>query len=239
MRNGLCLAILLNTSAGALLADPAFDAQVRETLLRKPEIILEVFAVLERQNDERQRQKDAALISSVADDLFAEIANVADNSAPIVVEFVDYNCAYCRRSEVEVEQLLASHPSVQLKVVQFPILGEQSVEVARLALAAQLIYGEETYQEISRALLQGGAPAMQNVDGFLSEMGFDVAELRAGSADPRIDHILNTTSEIARRLNITGTPGFVTKTQIHRGFVPADALTESALRTRKDAVVHE
>lgn len=224
------LPVMLMTSQ-QVMADESFDAKVRDALLRNPEIVLEVFAILERQNDERQALKDAALLDTVSELLFADIDADRGQETPIVVEFVDYNCAYCRRAGDEVESVLAENDNVVLKVLQFPILGDNSVEAARLAYAAKILYGEDKYLEINKALLEGGAPAMQNLDGFLAAMGFDPNALRHAADDPQIDDHLTTTRELARRLNITGTPGFITRTRIHRGFVAADELTKSALRT--------
>ncbi len=209
----------------------AFDEQVRDALLRNPEIVLEVFAILERQNDERQAQKDAAVLDAVSEMLFGDVDQELGQGTPVMIEFVDYNCSYCRRAEEEVLAVLEANETVVLKVLQLPILGDSSVEAARLAYAAKLIYGEEKYLEINRALLEGGALAMQNLDGFLAAMGFDPDALREAADDPQIDDHLTTTRELARRLNITGTPGFITRTRIHRGFVAADELTESALKT--------
>ncbi len=219
------------TGAEGLEDDQAiFDQRVRDVLIRNPEIVLEVFAILEAKNDARERQRDAALIATSREALFKPAIDEAGQIKPVVVEFVDYNCAYCRRAEAEVATTLEANPDIELVILQYPILGEQSVDAARIALAAKLLYGDAEYLRLNEALLQGGAPAMERIDHFLSAMGFNVAELRAKAGSPEIDDILTTTHELARRLNISGTPGFVTRTQIHRGFVPADALTESALR---------
>jgi len=222
------LAIAIASSASA---DEQFDAQVRDTLLRNPEIILEVFAILERKNDEKQVQRDNALLDRVWDVLFEDVDAQNGSGTPVIVELVDYNCSYCRRAEEEVASVLSMNSNVVLKVLQFPILGESSLEAARLAYAAKLLYGEETYLAVNKALLEGGPAAIQNLDRFMVAMGFDVDALREAAVDPRVDDHLNTTRALARRLNISGTPGFITRTGIHRGFVEADELARSALRT--------
>ena len=212
-------------------ADESFDLQVRDALLRNPEIVLEVFAILEKRQDERAAARDQALLRELAEELFGALGGTDEaGQKPVLIEFVDYNCSYCRRAEAEVTKALAANPEIELRLLQLPILGPSSVDAARMAYAAKLTFGDETYRRINDALLQGGAPAMSNLDAFLDEMGFDVAALRAASLDPRVDEHLETTHGLARRLGITGTPGFVTRTAIHRGFVGSDELIESALR---------
>lgn len=231
------MSVKLSTIAGLLwltampaVADDAFDQQVRDTLLRNPQIMLEVFAILEKQNDERERRADALLIETARDDLFGNGADGVGSNAPVVVEFVDYQCAYCRRAESELQKLKDSNPEIVIKVIQLPILGDQSVELARIALAAKELYGEESYLALNDAFLQGGETAVHNVDRFLEAMGYDAAALRLAADGDDIEQELVTAHGLARRLQISGTPGFVTRTQIHRGFVAAQELAESALR---------
>ena len=227
LKNGIAVGCLVGIPTISL-SDEAFDEKVRQTLLNNPEIVLEVFAILEQKNEERERRQDFGLIGSVASELF-ELPDDEDAViGPVVVEFVDYQCGYCRRAEAEVSALKAEHPEIEVKLIQFPILGEKSVELARLALATRNLYGEEQYHLFNDVMLQGGDVAVRSPDRFISEMGFDVEALREAAASPEIDAELVASQEMARKLNISGTPGFVTPSRIHRGFVTTDVLVESA-----------
>ena len=229
LRSGIAVACLVGIPTVSM-SDEAFDEKVRQTLLNNPEIVLEVFAILERKTEDRERRQDLALIGSVARDLFELPDDHDAEIGPVLVEFVDYQCGYCRRAEAELAALKAEHPEIDMKLMQFPILGEQSVELARLALATRNLYGEEQYHLFNDVVLQGGEAAVSNIDRFLSELGFDVEALREAAASPEIDEELAATHELARKLNISGTPGFVTPSQIHRGFATAEVLAQSALR---------
>ena len=112
------------------ISDP-FDQRVRETLLRHPEILLEVFALLEAQQKAGQIPTDPEMIAKVADTLFAGL----DPKKPILVEFLDYNCGYCRQVHPVVSALRAQNPELQFVVLQMPILGEGSRYAAEAALA--------------------------------------------------------------------------------------------------------
>ena len=229
LRSGIAVACLVGIPTVSL-SDEAFDEKVRQTLLNNPEILLEVFAILERKTEDRERRHDLALIGSVARDLFELPDDHDAEIGPVLVEFVDYQCGYCRRAAAELAALKAEHPEIDMKLMQFPILGEQSVELARLALATRNLHGEEQYHLFNDVVLQGGEAAVSNIDRFLSELGFDVEALREAAASPEIDEELVATHELARKLNISGTPGFVSPSQIHRGFATAEVLAQSALR---------
>ncbi|MEX0304444.1 MAG: DsbA family protein, partial [Leisingera sp.] len=81
--------------------DAEFDQRVRDVLLRNPDIILEVFALLEAKEEAAKAVKDQELIAKVADELFEGL----DPEKPILVEFQDYNCGYCRRAHPVVASL--------------------------------------------------------------------------------------------------------------------------------------
>ena len=52
-----------------------------------------------------------------------------------VVEFFDYNCPYCRHSLPVVLKLINEDTKVRLVLKELPILSDDSVAAAKLALA--------------------------------------------------------------------------------------------------------
>ena len=94
--------------------DFEFDQRVRDALLRNPDIILEVFALLEAKEEAAKAVKDQELIANVAVELFEGL----DPAKPILVEFQDYNCGYCRRAHPVVASLKETMPDLQLLTLE-------------------------------------------------------------------------------------------------------------------------
>ena len=83
-----------------------------------------------------QQQK---AISKNADAIFrSPVTPVAGNpnGDVSVVEFFDYNCPYCRRALPDVLKLINQDGKVRLVLKELPILSDDSVAAAKLALAA-------------------------------------------------------------------------------------------------------
>lgn len=59
----------------------------------------------------------------------------AKNPDVTIVEFFDYNCGFCRRTARDVRPLLKSEPGLGFVLVNFAVLGIQSVMATRVALA--------------------------------------------------------------------------------------------------------
>jgi protein-disulfide isomerase len=53
-----------------------------------------------------------------------------------LVEFSDYACTYCRQSVADVRKLIAANPDLRVVIREYPILRPESVDAARMGLAA-------------------------------------------------------------------------------------------------------
>jgi len=74
----------------------------------------------------------------------------------VLVEFFDYACPYCKASNPHVDQLLKENPGLRVVYRELPILGQDSVEAARLSLAASKA---GRFREFHDALYAAGRPA--------------------------------------------------------------------------------
>ena len=213
------------TATASLAQETAtFDEHVRQALLRNPEIILEVFALLEDQQKADAAMGDQQIIDQYSVELFGSDAEASDN---ILVEFVDYQCGYCRQSVPVVASLLADHPDVTLRVIELPILGEKSREYAAKMLAIKSLYGEDTYLEFHSLFLGGRGGELQNFDAVIAERGLSPQRVYEIALTAPIQETIAANLALAAAMGISGTPGFVTRSNIIRGFVQKPVLLQA------------
>jgi protein-disulfide isomerase len=142
-----------------------------------------------------------------------------------IVEFLDYNCPFCKKTAPELEKLLVSDQRVRVLYKEWPIFGAVSEYAARSALAAQW---QGRFLAAHDALIN--APDLDEnaqVDSALKRAGVDLGRLsddRARHAAD-IDEALARNAREARALGLSGTPGFV----VGRQLVPS-ALTLPQLK---------
>lgn len=232
----LAVAALLALGASTALAEPfsaekkaEIDAMIRAYILDNPEVIVEAMQVLEQRRTQAQAASDAALVARLGDRLtndgYSYVGGDPDGDVTMV-EFLDYRCGYCKQAHEGVKALLASDPKVRFVIKEFPILGPQSTFASRAALAS-LKQGGDLYLAFSDALMEfQGELGEPVVFGLATEVGLDVARLRADMDDPAIAESINKTYALAREMGVNGTPAFVIGDQIVRGFVPYDTLRE-------------
>ena len=197
---------------------------IYEYIMENPEIILESVDNLRKKMEASSIESDNFLkdeFNTFAND--NNIPNFGDpNAKVIIIEFVDYNCGYCKKSLDAITRLLNSELSLKISFRDYPILSASSKFAAKAALAAKK---QGKYFELHSELL--------NVKGNLSEekileiaknIDIDVAKLKIDMEDPEIAVIIQNNENLAKKLNIRGTPTFIINGKLYAGALEFDKL---------------
>ena len=136
------------------------EEMIYEYIMENPEIILESVDNLRKKMEASSIESDNFLKSEF--NTFANDNNIPNfgnsNAKVIIVEFVDYNCGYCKKSLDAITKLLNSELSLKVSFRDYPILSSSSKLAAKAALAAKK---QGKYFELHSELL--------NAKGKLSE----------------------------------------------------------------------
>lgn len=215
----------------------AFRAEVRAYLLENPEVLLEAIQVLETRQQAAEAAGEEALIAANAEALFDDGHSfVAGNPEGDVtlVEFFDYRCGFCRRAHPEVAELLERDGNIRLVAKEFPILGEESVAAARLAIATLRIAGPEAYAALHDELmtLRGPLDARSGAR-VLERLGHDPAPILAAMESEAVSQVIASNHALAQRLGISGTPSFVLGDRLLRGYMTLEQMREVVAEARE------
>ena len=234
----LTLAVPLAVSA-PVQAQELDEARIKqlalEAILENPGIIMEAVAILEQQRAEAQAVAQARALTEqralLENDPTALVLGNPEGDVT-VVEFVDYNCSFCRRAHAEVAALLAQDENVRLVIREWPILSDGSAFAARAALASQ---AQGLYAEFHEALITlPGRAEEASVLRAAASVGLDVDRLVADMDSPEVTAHLATSTQLAQALGFNGTPAFVIGETLVPGFVETGALVDLVAQTRED-----
>ena len=137
-----------------------------------------------------------------------------------LVEFFDYACPYCKASNPAIERLISEDPGLRVVYRELPILGQESVEAARLSLTASKA---GRFAQFHDALWQAGRPSPDTLAAASQAAG--MAATAAGSAD--IEAELKKNFQLAGALGATGTPLFVIGNRVINSAVGYDELKKA------------
>ena len=205
--------ILLGFSTSALAEERSFEDQVLAVILANPEIILVAMEKLEAERLAEEEQAQMQRISAQAEVLFAD-------ETTRLVEFVDYRCGYCARSAADIATLPEAEKHA-IRIIELPILGDESRQLAEVALGVRIVAGDDAYRDFHFALFEqvGRIASGTLALNLAADMGFDRARVAEEAASEVVAEELEQNLMLARRLGVTGTPAFVSRQNLHEGLM--------------------
>jgi protein-disulfide isomerase len=211
------------------------EALIRNHLISNPEIISEAFDALQAREAQNELVAQASAIGDNAELIFSSTRHVVlgnPDGDVTLVEFFDYNCGFCKRAMADLQRLLDEDPSLRVVLKEFPVLGEGSVEAARVSVAVNMT-APERYKEFHFALLsERGTVDGNRALAVAEELGLDAGALQALMETDEVREAINEVYEIAGDLNLSGTPTYVTVNEVVVGAVGYETLRSKIAEIR-------
>jgi protein-disulfide isomerase len=138
-----------------------------------------------------------------------------------MVEFFDYNCAFCKRALADMLDLLKTDSDLRFVLKEFPVLGHGSIEAAHVAVAARMQDPSgKKYMEFHQKLLGGRGPAdKMHALEVAKDVGLDMARLETDMDSDEVKATIEENTKLANALGITGTPSYVVGDEVVIGAV--------------------
>jgi protein-disulfide isomerase len=227
-------------AAPALAEDALTEGQteqinklIEQYILDNPEVIVRAVRELrERQEaaDREQAQQNLVMLrDQILNDPATPVAGNPDGDVT-VVEFFDYRCGYCKSSLSAVRTAIQEDENLRVVFKEFPILSDESVVASRAALAAKY---QGRYFEFHNALMSArGSFTDDQIMEIAGEVGLDIDQLKQDMERPEIADAIAANAELARKLDINGTPAFIVGDQLYPGAVDLEGLLDLVARAR-------
>jgi len=220
------------------------DAAIREFIMKNPQVLIESVdkfykaeeakaagsAKARAQKAEPREFKlenlpkaDSALVQKIIDDK-TNYSLGNKNGKFVIIEFFDYNCGWCKRTNQGLEEAVASAEGKNIRWIPIdtPIFGEGSETIARYVLAA----GEQgKYAEMHAAV--GAAKGRLDEEALLElakGLKLDTKKLTADANGEKIKAKLASNNEYREKLNIRGVPMVIVDGRINGGALFGDNL---------------
>jgi protein-disulfide isomerase len=124
-----------------------------------------------------------------------------------VVAFFDYNCPYCRKDAPALSALIAGDPNIRLVLKELPVLGPESENAARVALAAKK---QGKYFELWQKLIGArGRVTEASALSIAGELGLDIDRLQRDMDDPAITAAILGNMRLGVNLGVRGVPFYL------------------------------
>lgn len=212
-------------SAGGLVGGSGGDRGqveqiVKSYLLENPEIIPQAMEVLKQ----RETAQVVGANRAAFEKPFGGAWAGAEKGDVVLVEFFDYACGFCRKSNADVDRLLKEDPKLKVVWREYPVLGQPSLDAAQVSLAAA---SQGRFRQFFDAMFERGRPTPATIADAARAAG--VTPPADGGAQ-RAE--IEKNYELAQAIRSTGTPTFVVGNQVLHGAVGYETLKQAIADAR-------
>jgi len=148
------------------------------------------------------------------------------DASVLITEFADYRCPHCRAAAATLKQVQADHPQmVRLVMLDFPILGKLSKELAKAAYCAN---EQGKFWDYHDALfINQSDMTLAKAMSLAEEQGLNIEQLTSCIAAAASEQQVEKAVAQADQLGLTGTPAIFINGLAYRGNNQEDALRAS------------
>ena len=197
---------------------------VKNYLVQHPEVLQEAMEALDRRQKEAEADKARTVIKENNATIFNSTHQVVlgnPQGKVTMVEFFDYNCAFCKRAMADMLDLLKTNSDLKFVLKEFPVLGPGSVEAAHVAVAARMQDPSgKKYMEFHQKLLGSRGPAdKMRALAIAKDVGFDVSRIETDMNSYEVKATIEEIMKLADALGVSGTPTYVVGDEVVVGAV--------------------
>jgi len=213
----------------------AIEELVRNLLIKKePEIIMKAAQEIQNRQEAEASVKNQQAVAVNREKLLNDPNSPVGGNlkgAVTIVEFIDYQCGYCKLSYEAVEKLLSENKDVKIIYKEFPILGPASVQAAKASLASAR---QGKFHKFHKALM----PVKEHLSDEVifktaKEAGLNVDKLKKDMADPAIEKMIKESLELGNEVGAHGTPTFIIGETVHPGMMQYEELKKAVEEARQ------
>ena len=202
---------------------------IEKYILENPEIIIKSLEKFTSNQEKKEKEGFVGILNNFYNNKhYEDLPRIGNKESKlIIIEFIDYNCGYCKKTLPTISKLIKNFDSIQIVFIDFPILSESSEIAARASLAAN---EQNAYFEYHTILLNN--TKLINED-FLykiaKELRLDIKKFKKDMSSEKIKNNIIKNIKFANSLKIRGTPTFVIGQLILPGAYDYDKLKKIIL----------
>jgi len=148
-----------------------------------------------------------------------------DDASNIIIEFIDYNCGYCKKIHTELMEI-TEEADVKLYFFQFPVLSKTSKLYARTVLAVALQNINKALDVHHSMMTVSGSLTENKVSDILKRTDVNLNQFAIDMQGVELDEMLEVSYFLAKRIGGKGTPTLVINNQVVPGYIPKNTILD-------------
>lgn len=209
------------------LTTEELNEKLEDFITSNPQFIIDVLRNYQiTQNQKEQEKKNTQSLEKISLLNSQEHSLTYGNlsSKRSIYQFIDYNCGYCLKFHQELNNVLNKDNDIKVIVIQMPILGSQSSQFSKMAIAANL---QNKFKIVHDYLYsQQRKSNMEDILADLFLLKVDIIKLQEDTASEAVLNLLNKHDQLVKDFQFTGTPAIIIGNTIIPGFIEEEKIFE-------------
>jgi len=159
------------------------------------------------------------------DDLYNQIISDTDYlsfgnpfSKKVIIDFFDYRCRYCQQFHKKMFQLLENDKlkNVRWIIVEAPIFGDESNQLARYVLAAK---EQGKYKEMFLEIAKRGKVALYEAEKIAEDLGINVELMKMDAYTDRVTNVFKKNMKLYKKFKVNSVPLIIMDKRVYKGAI--------------------
>ncbi len=196
---------------------------VENYLLTNPKIIITALEKYQEMMEAEQKKKAIEVLNINRKEIEGGEYFLGNKDGKIkIVKFFDYNCGYCRIASKTLKEKMEKDKDIKLVLKELPSLSEESVEVAKIAMAS---VKQGKYEQMHAALMAGkGAATKESALELAKTLKLDIEKLKKDAEDKALLATILENRKLASALGSQAVPTIVIGDEVIVGTISSDDL---------------
>jgi protein-disulfide isomerase len=194
---------------------------IESYLMSNPRILERVSVALRNEVEAEERAQATAAIASMRKEIYEDPDHVVlgnPEGTITLVEMFDYNCAYCRTAVPDLAALIQDNPELKVILKEFPILSQESVDAARIAVVVGK--SDVDYWDFHTQLFTGrGKITKKSALAVAENLGLNPVTVEIDAMSEDVSRVLQRSYDIAQAVGTTGTPTYIIGSDVIPGAI--------------------
>ena len=143
-----------------------------------------------------------------------------------IVEFFDYRCGYCKKMVPTLEEVIKKHRDVKVVLIELPIFGGASVEMAKSALAVKNLKSYKYFDYHKALMKHRGKFNNDSIKKIAAKLGINGDQIIQEMNKDKYDKYLRDNLKLSETRRVRGTPHIVLDGNDIRGAIDFDDLNK-------------
>lgn len=190
--------------------------ELEKLLDEKPEIIISAIKKFQQNEIEKESKESNEAVKKHLSSLhsYESFPGFGPKDANnYIVQFFDYNCGYCQKAAEVLKSYTDKHNNTRVVLIDLPILGDNSVNLSKVAAAVYKIK-PELYSEFYFKLINESNKNLDTAKQVAYSVGINKDDLETVLKTSYPENHLNKSRSLGMDIKVRGTPFLIVNAKV-------------------------